>query len=306
MKRIILSTIALLTLFTAPLARAWSYNDGDLLLIFRESGQTNVEFDLGSVSNLLGHSTGFTTNLTGWSSSLVTGYFGANLTGVKVILAAATSSTNSTPTAWVSSVDPNPGAYNVGKAVWVSNLHGTISAIGTDPVTPFQVPPANVTPTNAYAISPSDAQYGGASYDYIVSGGNFQSIQTWDGKTPFGTIAVEQTIPGSFDFWQVQNSYGVPDHLVGTFTISANGTLTFVAGPRQPVITGGGHSGNVSTIQFSTTVGNTYSIAYTNALGGAASTWPVDATTLIGDGNTDTLTHTNSTDNQEFFEIIAQ
>jgi hypothetical protein len=307
MKRIILSTIALLTLFSAPLARAWSYNTGDLLLIFRESGYTNIEFDLGSVSNLLGHSTGFTTNLTGWSSSLVTDNFGSDLTGVSVILAAVDSPTNTVPTAWLSSADPNPGAYNVNQATWVSALYETIDYIGAKPEVPFKVPlPPGITPTNAYAISPTSAQYGGASYDSIVSGGRLQNVPIWDGSAPFGSIPVEQVIPGSFDFWQVQDSYGAPNHLVGTFTVAANGTLTFVAGPRPSAVSAITYSNGVSTVQFSTTVGNTYSIAYTNTLGGALSTWPVDSPTLVGDGNTDTLNHTNSTDSQEFINIIAQ
>jgi hypothetical protein len=307
MKRLLLSAIALTALFSAPLARAWSYNDGDLLLIFRESiSQNDVEYDLGSVSNLLGHPEGYTTTLTGWNSNLVTSTFGAaNLTNVSVILAAVTSATNATPTAWISSTDPNPDAYNVSPAVWTSTLHGTISALGNKPVTPFEVPAANVTPTNAYSISPSSAQYGGASYDYIVSGGNFQSIPTWDGKTPFSNISAQQIIPGSSDFWAVGNSYGAPDKLIGTFTITTNLTLTFVAGARPSVIAGISYSNGVSTVQFSTTVGNSYSIAYTNALGGAVSTWPVDSPTLTGDGGTDSLNHTNYTDTQEFFEIIA-
>ena len=72
--------------------------------------------------------------------------------------------------------------------------------------------------------------------------------------------------------------------------------LTFVAGPRTPNIIEVTRSGNISAVQFTTTVGNTYSVAYTNQLGAATTTWPVDATTLIGDGKTDTLNHTNSGD----------
>src|SRR5580658_1501723 len=169
MKKIILLTIALLALEAAPLARAWSYNDGDLLLIFRESSHNDIEFDLGSISNLLGHANGYTTTITGWNTGLVTSQFGSDLTGVSIILAAATSQANPTPTAWISSTDPNAFAYNPGPAAWTSALHGTISAIGNRPVQPYEVPAAPVTPTNAYSINPSSgAQYQLASYDYIV------------------------------------------------------------------------------------------------------------------------------------------
>src|ERR1700722_11469911 len=103
MKKIILLTIALLALEAAPLARAWSYNDGDLLLIFREASHNDVEFDLGNINtvNMLGHTNGFTTTVTGWNAGLVTSTFGSDLTGVSIILAAATSQANPTPTAWI-------------------------------------------------------------------------------------------------------------------------------------------------------------------------------------------------------------
>ncbi|HSY43882.1 MAG TPA: hypothetical protein VK811_08210, partial [Candidatus Acidoferrum sp.] len=65
MKKILLPAVALLALLAAPLARAWSYNDGDLLLIFRDQGGNyNVEYDLGSVNSLLGQTNGYTTTIT--------------------------------------------------------------------------------------------------------------------------------------------------------------------------------------------------------------------------------------------------
>ena len=36
MKIIILTTLAALTLLTTPQARAWTYHDGDVLLVFRQ------------------------------------------------------------------------------------------------------------------------------------------------------------------------------------------------------------------------------------------------------------------------------
>jgi hypothetical protein len=81
--------------------------------------------------------------------------------------------------------------------------------------------------------------------------------------------------------------------------------LTFVAGPRSSTITRVGRSGNVSAVQFTTTVGNIYSVAYTNKLGGAVANWPVDATTLVGDGKVNTINHTSS-DSAEFYRVNTQ
>ena len=72
MKKIILPAIALLALLAATPARAWSYNDGDVLLIFRESGHNNIEYDLGNVSQFLGQTNGYTTTITKWDPGLVT------------------------------------------------------------------------------------------------------------------------------------------------------------------------------------------------------------------------------------------
>ncbi len=145
-----------------------------------------------------------------------------------------------------------------------------------------------------------------SSYDYTVSGGHFSGIAKLGGNAPF---TVEQSIPGTLDFWSIKSTdiypNSPPDQLIGTFTISADGVLTFVAGPRASNITSVSRSGNVSTVKFTTTVGNTYSVAYTNKLGGAVATWPVDATTLVGDGKVNAINHTSS-GNAEFYRVTAQ
>jgi hypothetical protein len=304
MKKLIPLSIALLALLAAPLARAWSYSDGDLLLVFSGSSGNNiydVEYDLGSVSNLLGHTNGYTTTITGWNSSLVTGQFGTDLTGVNVILAAATSVSSPTPTAWVTSTDPNVYAYNPGGA-GLTSVHGVVNAVGYKPANFYYLPAAAGTPTNAYVINATTGSSVGAAYDYIVTGGRGASASTWDGIAPFSGVPVDQTIPGSFDFWQVGKNYGAPDQLIGIFTITANGVLTFTAGPPQPTITAVSHSGTVSTLQFTTEVGNQYSVTYTNQLGGSGA-WPVDPNTLTGDGNIDTLSHTNNSSIVEFYRV---
>jgi hypothetical protein len=300
MKKLILSTLALLALLATPQARAWNYTDGDLLLVFRASGHNDIEFDLGGVTNLLGKTNGYTTAITGWDTSLVTTEFGTDLTGVSVVLLAVSSTSDPSPTAWLSSSEPNTTAYRDNLGDWTSNLHSTINAIGKRPLNPVPIP---ATEPNAYSINPSAKQ----AYDYLVSGGTstgLTALPQFGGHAPF---TVEQAAPGRLDFWAIQptNAVQVPDKLIGTFTIAADGTLTFVAGPSASSIVGITRSGNVSSVQFTTTVGNTYSLAYTNTLVGPVSSWPVDGTTLIGDGNVDTLNHTNSS-NAEFYQIGVQ
>ena len=295
MKIFILITLAALTLPITPLARAWTYSDGDVLLVFR-NGSQDVEFDLGSVASFLGHTNGYTTTVTGWDSNLVTSTFGS-LTGANVVLLATTGATN-----WLTSAEPNTTAYNV-SSQGANSLHGVINSVGNKPLYPINIPTAE---PNAYSIDVG-GQYEASSYDYIVSGGHFSGIPQLGGYAPF---TVQQSVPGFLDFWQVQSTTvypnSPPDHLVGTFYITSGGVLTFVAGPRASTITGVSRAGNVSAVQFTTTVGNTYSVAYTNSLGDPVSGWPTDAGTLVGDGKVDSLNHTNSGDAAEFYRVTAQ
>ncbi len=299
MKRILLTLLAASSLLATPSARAWTYNDGDLLLIFRNGGY-NVEYDLGSVSQFLGHTNGYTTTVTGWDWSLVPSTFG-NLNSVRVILLASVNSTN-----WVSGSEPNTTAYNAGSGS-ADGLYSIIKGVGTRPLYPIILPPASPDPIDANAyIFDLSALTKIDSYTYIASGGGNGYLPKLNGYSPF---VVEQSIPGFLDFWQITSAAGTPpppDTLIGTFTIDTNGNLVFVAGPRPSKIAGITHSGNVSKVSFTTTVGNKYSVSYTNQLGGALGTWPVDANTVVGDGSTDTISHTNSSGTAEFYSIQVQ
>ena len=295
MKKIIHLTLTAFALLATPLARAWTYNDGDVLLVFR-NGSQDVEFDLGSITNYLGKTNGYTATVGGWDSSLVTSTLGS-LTGAKVVLLASAGGTN-----WLSSAEPNTTAYNISSSD-ADSLHSVVSAVGSRPLYPIAIPTSGA---NSYSIDVG-GQYAASSYDSIVSGGHFSGISKLGGNAPF---TVEQSVPGFLDFWQIQSTAiypnSPPDKLLGTFYITNSGVLTFVAGPRASNITGVSRSGNVSTVQFTTTVGNTYSVAYTNQLGAATTTWPVDATTLVGNGKVNLLPHTNSGAAAEFYRVTAQ
>ena len=64
MKRIL--TLLALALAAVPTARAWTYNDGDVLLTFREAGYNDVEFDIGNVSQFTNLAVGTTITVSGW------------------------------------------------------------------------------------------------------------------------------------------------------------------------------------------------------------------------------------------------
>jgi len=322
MKKIIYSALTALALWPALPAAAWTYTEGDVLLIFRQSATPgtypspnyDVEFDLGSVNNFLGHPNGYTTTVSGWNLANLQAVYGTDLTGVSVILIAATSPTNANPTAyfsaalpqsfWLNGIEPYHTAYTVSPSVWQA-AWSRINAVGTRPGLYLPASQQKVS----YAFPPSSV----LSYDRIVSSDNWVAagadgyvhndwLPQFGGWAPF---TVETVAPGSFGFLAVTPSTAPAkplDSYIGTFTINAAGVLSFTAGPPTPVITGINRSGTVNTISFSTGLGGNYSLLYTNTLGGSTN-WPAAGGSLVGDGNIDSLTHVD-TDGAGYYRVV--
>jgi hypothetical protein len=306
MKKTFQITLAALGLLAVPLARAWTYQDGDVLLIFRD-GTYDVEFDLGNISQFTGKTNGYTAVVSNWSLPLVTSTFGPDLTtngdGVEVLLVATTPSTDPNPTAWLSSSEPNTTAHSPSPSGW-GVIYSAINGVGISPKI-YNVPTNSVA--QSYVIgtigSGSAGKYKYASYDYIVSGGTYNGISQLGGEAPF---IVEQNIPGTLDFWGIQATGSTPlppDTLVGTFNITANGVLTFVAGPPPSNILGITRSGGTDTVSFTTRVGGNYWLAYTNTLAAPVSSWPLVSGPYPGDGHNDSLTHATS-DSSGFYRAV--
>jgi len=291
MKKIIPLTLATLAVLTAPLARAWTYNDGDALLVFRASGFNDVEFDLGNVSQFTNVASGTTITVNGWNSSLVTNTFSADLTGVSVIVAATTSVTDANQAAWLSSGDASAVAYQLTPSQWQSRLWSVINSIGTRPVI-YQIATAG---TNSYSIDPGSSSSSKlAAYDQVVTGNgqNSTSIAQFGGNAAF---TVEGVTPASFGLWKISPSTTIPKPVatyVGTFQITSAGVLTFTAGAPKPSVLGITRSSGVNTVSFTTSVGGSYWLTYTNKLAGSSTNWPVVSGPLTGDGNNNSLTHT--------------
>ena len=94
-------------------ASAFTYTDFDLLLVLRQEGLSDVEFNLGSVTNFLGKADGTLVTVTNFDVNLAKSNFNNNLVGVKFILAAATNSNATIKRAYLTDADPasQPGPY---------------------------------------------------------------------------------------------------------------------------------------------------------------------------------------------------
>ncbi len=301
MKKYYLTAIAAAVLLATPLARAWNYTDGDSLLIFRKNNFNTIEFNLGNVSQFTNVPAGTTIPVTGWSSSLVTGTYGSDLTGVSVIVLATQSPYGSTKASWVSGQVAG-GTVNepLTTSAWQSKYWSTINSVGIKPIQNTATP----TPPNAYSIDPSSASTQGASYDYIVTGNGTRTSQIvfLGGNAAFN---VEGLVPSSFAFWQV--APGPNATYTGTFNITADGVLTYTAGPyavvTPPTIVGVTRAADVSTVSFSTANGGSYYLTFANTLTGSSTNWPVVSGPVTGNGGNQSLTHTNSADSAGFYRV---
>src|SRR5208283_74604 len=139
--------LAWLAVLATPLARAWTYSDGDVLLIFRESGSYDVEFDIGNISQFLGHTAPYSAQVTGWDATLVASTFGS-VSGASVILAATTAEYATSPSAWLSSSSEVNSVGDVSHTEYASQLYDYIDGIGIAPVADGET----AAEANAYVI----------------------------------------------------------------------------------------------------------------------------------------------------------
>ena len=298
MKKLYLSALAAAALLAAPQARAWTYTDGDVLLIFRQNNFNNVEFKLGNISQFTNAPIGTPIPVTGWSLGLVTSVFGNDLTGVSTVVIATTSPYANTKTSWVSgNVPGGPVNEPLTPSGWQSKYWSTINSVGIKPIQNT----ATAIPPNAYSLAQADV----SAYDFIVTGSGTRPLQVQflGGNAAFN---VEGLVPGPFAFWRV--APGGNAVYAGTFKITADGTLTYTAGPyavvTPPTILGVTRAADVSTVSFSTVNGGNYYLTFANSLtGGSSTNWPVVSGPVTGTGGNQSLTHTNSVDSAGFYRI---
>jgi hypothetical protein len=297
--------LAWLAALATPQARGWTYSDGDVLLIFRESGSYDVEFDIGNISQFLGHTAPYSARVTGWDPNLVADTFGS-VSGASVILAATTAEYATSPGAWLSSSYAVNLVSDVSHTGYESQLYDNIDGIGVAPLEDGET----AAETNAYVIAETGATAKGqsslASYYYIVTGGGVSGtyISEFGGNVPF---VVEGVAPATLGFWQIQPSTVIPEPeatYIGTFDIDASGNLYFYVGSLQPTITGATHNGATDTVSFTTLANGSYSVIYSTDVTVPVSDWTPVAGPVAGNGGTQSVSFTSPGDNADYYAVV--
>jgi hypothetical protein len=297
------SLFLIAALVSALSAKAFTYSDGDLLLIFRRDGFNDFEFNLGSVNGYLSLVEGTELTVTNWDLTQVKANFNGNLAGASAILMSATGATDANRRVWITDGTTNGTPTDVSGSKW-SQLRSKVSFVGLQAQA--------VTQTNSvqsYTASPSLE----SSYSFIASEGGRLDISTVSGLSQF---PVETTIPATLRFFEVAVSNASekpPSKQIGTFSLGTDGVLKFKAGGGTPVeppvsqptlaIT---RQGDTATISLQSQSGVKYRLRYATAanLTSSASSWAEVGSEVSGTGNTVTLQDTSSDPNR-FYSVRA-
>ena len=211
--------------FSVTVKTEFSYQDSNLLLVFSKTNETDVEFNLGNISNYLGLANGTVLNPTNYDFSRVQAAYGGDLSGVKYVLLAATASTDPTLRVWLSdsaaSVVPQDETASEWTAQWNKIHEVGVMAAG------YFYPDA----ASQLALIPSSDP---GSYTYIASSGGTLDAGTMSGTAPF---VVEAELGTAMRFFELKVSAATVKPFaaqVGRFTVASDGTLSFVADANIP------------------------------------------------------------------------
>src|SRR6266404_3595418 len=150
MKRSLPFFCAVAASLLAHTASSFTYSDYDLLLVLRQEGLSDVEFNLGSVTNYLGKADGTVITVTNFDVNLAKSNFNNNLVGVKFILMAATNSNAAIKRAYLTDAHPASVPTDITVSSW-RTLQSKISFVGIQAAVN-----TSSNSTQSYVISASD------------------------------------------------------------------------------------------------------------------------------------------------------
>ena len=288
LKRILLGAAAAGSVLSAG---AMSYTNSDLLLVFRQTGFNDVEFDLGSVSNFLGRAAG-TQIKVNYDANLVLANFNGSLAGTSFLLLTATAPGDPLPRLWLTDGSQTPAPTDVTYSKF-SQIQSKITAVGLQATA--------LTASNAAPAVISLGTVGG--YTYVASDANLTPVSSLGGLTPYPVDAVS---PATLTFNEVHLSTTTPNPpaaLIGSFTLDGSGELTFTAGPlvalTPPTIQRMTRARSTNAITFTTVSLLNYRLRFATSLAGP---WNVTGVSVAGDGAPKVLTDA-STDALRYYRV---
>jgi hypothetical protein len=305
MKKLARFLLAALAVGAVQQARALNYSPTHLLLVFRQDGVKDVLFDIGSVSNYLGHTAG-TRIPVAYNQDYVTTNFPGGRVGVQFAVVSTTDQPDPLQRVWLTdaTVSATPADMTFSK---FSQVSGKVDSVALDGAI-YTL--SNAAPYVVATAAPS-------SYDYLVTYGSFSAVSTLNGDAPTAVggvtaLPVDAVNPTTLALYQIQISTVIPKPaatLVGAFTLDATGALYFTAGQlptlAQTTITGieaDPLNSMSATLSFDTSLGANYKLYSAPSVSGPWQPVP-GAGVAYGDGTVQSLTDYNTSDPIRFYQI---
>jgi hypothetical protein len=293
----------LLALGASQSVWALNYADQDLLLVFRKTGGKDVVYDLGSVSNFLGHASGFTTTVTTFDKSVADAAYGDLTDGPLFSLVASTSTSASQKRVWTSVAVADAAPTQVSSSTLAAMISKVVN-VGKNA--------KNATESNSTQNWVVDGSEKLSYTGVMTAGGTLPAgVDTIGGYVPY---FIASTIEGSVRFFELQSSTVSPKPdatQIGTFTLKADGELTFVAGAgsvieiQVPQIASVSKAGATTSVTVGTQVGVSYRLRYLagGLTTGVTANW-TPGTTVPGTGGNIVLTD-DSADTTRLYVVEA-
>jgi hypothetical protein len=263
------------------------YVRGDMIVGFTTGSGNDLIVNLGQAANVL-------TNGMQWNlSSVLSGFNSGSLSSVTWGVIGISSNAPNTVFATYTGTGLPPAIPGL------ANFNAVKGAIGIGGDGGLG---SLINSSSGYVTPPANTGGDGAWYTGTVTGdtGSYETEYTNpNGSTSGG-------LPSTINFYKAIQGGSVAQ--TGTFTINSSRILTFntVGGTAPPPqITSITRVGNLSTVYFTTTNGSfTYTLFYTNSTGltSAISSWPTNATTVTGNGLTNSISDT-TTDPNRFYRV---
>jgi hypothetical protein len=302
-------------------AQVFNYTDGDLILDFSTAGYSDVEVDIGNVTNLISaaKAAGGTVQLGAYDvNAQLLATFGSvdslsfSVVGLQNLasgsIAANTSYLAQKQTGAGPNTPPNDltlSAQNTVKGtiqhiVGLGNSSGILPWSAANPADP-------VNNTVRVVIIPTSGTQALNSYTKIV-GASFSGAAAIGGGAPKNTTSATFSTDGGsivsdlFEFDPVGSSH--QSIYKGYFTFNSDGTLDFsVPALPRTVITAITAIGGTVSVTFNTVAGVNYRLRYSSQLNASLGTWTIIAGSAAGTGSPATLNDTSATGAARFYAV---
>jgi hypothetical protein len=286
-------------LLGANVALGFTYQDQDVLLVFRKDGFNDVEFNLGPITQFRSVAPGASLAVTNWDPGVVTNQFLFS-EGAQVTIVAATPTTASPKKVWLSNAELSSAPTDLTPSQW-QGVWSKINSVGSRAALA-----SGNTPANSWVVAPTTQN----SFSWIASnnGSLPGAIKRLGGATAFNVVSA---LPVTLRFFEVKATTASPKPAsvqLGTFQVGTDGSVIYTAAagtvaPGPVTISGIQLLQGVPTITFPTVTGVNYRLRISDVLSGSPTKWSIGPSVVSGNGQPAVLSDVGGVGLGRFYSV---